>query len=116
VVAQEGAGARASTMAFVTIVLIHPLQALHCRSDRVAWWRLPANPLVWVSLVALVAAQWGAITWSPLARLLDTVALSPGDWLVAGLAVLWPVVVLEGVKAWRARTGLTGASGPPRGR
>jgi Ca2+-transporting ATPase len=114
VLAQEGAGPRASTMAFVTIVLIHPLQALHCRSDRLPWWRLPANPLVWVSLVTLIAVQWVAITWPPLARLLDTVALAPGDWLVAAVAVLWPVVVLEGVKAWRARTPLrAGALEPP---
>ena len=102
-VAREGAGPPASTVAFLAVVLIQPLQALHCRSEHAAWWRLPANPLVGISLAVLVAVQWGAITWPPLARLLGTVPLGLEGWLVAAVAVLWPVALLEGVKAWRGR-------------
>ena len=43
---QDGPGPRATTIAFVALVLIHPLQALNCRSERVGWWRLPPNGLV----------------------------------------------------------------------
>ena len=91
-------------MAFVALVLIHPLQAMHCRSERLGWWRLPPNFLVPLSLVVLLALQWLATGWAPLARILGTVPLVGGDWLVLVTAVLWPVGVLEGIKAWRRRS------------
>ncbi|HSE92903.1 MAG TPA: cation-transporting P-type ATPase, partial [Methylomirabilota bacterium] len=101
IVLQEGPGPRAHTVAFVALVLIHPFQALHCRSERVFWWRLPPNRLVWASMLALVAVQWLAVTWPPLAGLLGAVPLTAGDWLVTIVAVLWPVSLLEATKRWR---------------
>jgi Ca2+-transporting ATPase len=98
VLLQEGPGPRAHTVAFVALVLIHPLQALHCRSVRLPWWRLPRNPLVWLALAVLVAVQWCAVSWAPLAGLLGVVPLAAGDWLVIALACLWPVVLLEALK------------------
>jgi len=103
---QEGAGPRAGTLAFVALVLIHPFQAMHCRSERVGWWRLPPNRLVWGSLATLVALQWLAVSWSPLARLLATAPLSAGDWLVSAVAVVWPVILMEVVKGWGRRAPL----------
>ncbi len=102
IVLQEGPGPRAHTVAFVALVLIHPFQALHCRSERALWWRLPPNRLVWASMLALVAVQWIAVTWPPLAGLLGAVPLPAGDWLVVVIAVLWPVSLLEATKGWRA--------------
>jgi len=83
----------------VALVLIHPFQAMNCRSDRVGWWRLPPNWLTWVSLAALAGAQWLSVSWAPLSRLLRTVPLSAVDWVALTGAVLWPVLVLE---AWKA--------------
>jgi len=40
----------------------------------------------------------------PLSRLLGTVPLAGGDWLILLVAVLWPVMALEVAKAWRARS------------
>ncbi|HZI93037.1 MAG TPA: cation transporting ATPase C-terminal domain-containing protein, partial [Patescibacteria group bacterium] len=97
----RGPGPRASTLAFVALVLIHPLQAMNCRSDRAGWWRLPTNPMILVSLLALFGLQWLATTWQPLMRLLGTVTLSSGDWLLALAAVSWPVVLLEALKRTR---------------
>jgi hypothetical protein len=57
ILAEEGAGPRATTVAFMTPVLMHPLQAMRCRSERARWWRLPWNPLSWVALGMLVALQ-----------------------------------------------------------
>src|SRR5215470_17345383 len=68
VVLQEGPGPRATTVAFVAIVLIHPLQAMYCRSDRLAWWRLPGNHLSWLVLGLLIAVQWTAVEWGPKPR------------------------------------------------
>ena len=101
---RESAGAHATTMAFTALVLIHPFQAMNCRSERLGWWQLPPNLLVPLSLVVLFAFQWLAIGWAPLARVLGTMPLVDGDWLVLAAAVLWPVGALEGIKAWRRRS------------
>jgi Ca2+-transporting ATPase len=98
VVFQTGPGPRATTVAFVALVLIHPLQALHCRSTDRPWWRLPPNHLVWGALAALVAVQWLAVSWPPLTRLLGTMPLVASDWLVVAAAVVWPVAALEVLK------------------
>jgi P-type Ca2+ transporter type 2C len=100
---QDGVGARANTMAFVALVLVHPLQAAYCRSHRLGWWRLPPNRLIWVAALTLGLVQWGAITWAPLATILGAVPLSLIDWMVTVAAVTWPVALLEVLKARRGR-------------
>jgi len=103
---REGPGAPASTMAFTALVLIHPFQAMSCRSDRLNWWQLRPNPWIPLSLLGLFALQWLAIEWGPLARLLGTRPLTGADWLVLALGVLWPVALLEAIKAWGRFTTL----------
>jgi Ca2+-transporting ATPase len=98
-----GPAARATTIAFLAMVLLQPLQAMHCRSERWPVWRLPPNHLVGLSLVALAGVQWIAVSWLPLARLLGTAPLSPADWLVVLAASAWPIAVLETVKLLRGR-------------
>jgi Ca2+-transporting ATPase len=100
VVWNEGPDARASTMAFSALVLIHPFQALSCRSERLNWWQLQPNWWVPLSLLVLFGAQWLALEPSPLARLLGTVPLTRADWLALAFGVLWPVTVMEARKAW----------------
>jgi Ca2+-transporting ATPase len=95
ILAGEGPGARASTVAFMALVLLHPLQAMRCRSDRAGWWRLPPNPLSWVAVGTLVVLQWLAISVPSLSELLRTVPLSAHDWLLVAAAVLWPITALE---------------------
>ncbi|MBI3455303.1 MAG: cation-transporting P-type ATPase [Candidatus Rokubacteria bacterium] len=99
VVGQEGPGPRATTIAFVAVVLIHPFQAMNCHSERLGWWRLPSNGLVWLSLVALAGVQWLAVSWPPLAGLLRTTPLSGADWLLLTIAVIWPMLLLEAMKS-----------------
>jgi Ca2+-transporting ATPase len=100
VIWQTGPGHRATTMAFMALVLIHPFQAMNCRSQYFGWWRLPSNPLIWVALVTLIVLQWLSISLPALSRLLGTVPLGPADWLVLAIGVLWPVVGMEIVKGW----------------
>jgi len=97
---REGPGASAGTMAFMALVLIHPFQAMSCRSERLNWWQLRRNPWIPLSLLALFALQWLAIEWGPLARLLGTRPLTGADWLVLASGVLWPVTLLEAIKVW----------------
>ena len=51
----EGQSPRANTLAFMAMVLVHPFQALACRSETVGWWRLAPNPLAWVAVVVLAS-------------------------------------------------------------
>lgn len=106
-VAAYGAGPRANTVAFLALVLSHPLQAMHCRSRRTAVWQLPPNRLIVISLLTLITAVQGmAISWSPLATILGTTALARADWLVAAVGVLWPVILLEVLKVIALRRRL----------
>ena len=105
VVGVAGPGPRATTIAFTALVLIHPLQAIRCRSERLPFWRLPPNGLSWLALMALVAVQWLAVAPGPVARLLGTAPLGGDDWLVLVLGVLVPVALLELVKARANGTG-----------
>src|SRR5215510_7462506 len=98
VVWQEGPGLRATTVAFVAIVLIHPLQAMYCRSDQLTWWRLPENHLSWLALGLPIAVQWTAVEWGPLRALLGTVPLDRGDWCAIAIAIVAPVAGAELVK------------------
>ena len=106
VIWQAGPGPRATTMAFMALVLIHPFQALNCRSNRVGWWRLPSNALSWIAVLALIGLQWLSVSLVPLAQLLGTMPLTANDLLVLTVGVLWPVAVMEMVKKW-------GAAEPP---
>jgi Ca2+-transporting ATPase len=92
---QYGVGGRANTLAFLTLVLLQPIQALNCRSQQRVWWRLPANHLIWISLAAMAAVQWLAIAPTPLARLLHTTPLSGLDWLLALACAVWPVGLMQ---------------------
>jgi hypothetical protein len=104
-------------MAFMGLVLIHPFQAMSCRSTRLNWWQLPPNPWIPLSLIALLGLQWMAVELGPLAALLGTASLTRADWLVLALGVLWPVAVLEALKAWGRYTSLglpSPTPAPPR--
>jgi Ca2+-transporting ATPase len=103
---REGSGPSAGTMAFTALVLIHPFQAMSCRSERLNWWQLRPNPWIPLSFLALFALQWLAIEWGPLARLLGTRPLTGADWVVLILGVLWPVALLEAIKSWGRFTSL----------
>ena len=96
-------------MAFTALVLIHPFQALNCRSNRLNWWQLRSNWWIPLSLLVLLIAQWLTIEAGPLAALLGTVPLTRADWLALALGVLWPVMVMEARKAWGRAITL----GPP---
>jgi hypothetical protein len=56
--------------------------------------------------MALLALQWMAIELGPLARLLGTAPLTRADWLVLAFGVLWPVALMEALKAWGRCTSL----------
>ena len=98
---RHGPGPAAGALAFCTLVVVHPLQAMSCRSERLGSWQLPPNALMWMAFVGLLAVQWLAVSWRPLAGLLGAVAPSSAEWVVIVLAALWPVALLEAGKRLR---------------
>ncbi|HEX3177605.1 MAG TPA: cation-transporting P-type ATPase [Methylomirabilota bacterium] len=97
-----GVGSHAGTLPFLTLVLLHPLQALNCRSQSTVWWRLPPNRLIWASMATLAVVQWLAIAPTPLAAILKTSPLSSGDWTIAMAGAVWPVAAMQLVKWFAA--------------
>ena len=68
----------------------------NCRSrTHSAFEGLLRNPFIWVAAAIVIFLQMLAIYLKPLAQVLDTVELTGTDWLLAGLAVLAPIAVVE---------------------
>lgn len=88
--------AHARTLAFAGLVMAQLFHVFDCRSERRTIWEVGWLTNRW--LVAAVASSVTllllAIYWGPLARLMDTVPLSPSDWLaVIGVAGAGQVLV-----------------------
>ncbi len=91
-----GAGAHARTIAMLALVGTQLGHLFNCRSrSRSALTGLFTNAYIWAAAAMVVALQLLAVWWSPLARVLQTVAPNPMDWWIAVLAVLAPIVVVE---------------------
>ena len=101
----------AATMAFTTFVLFQVANVFNARFERTTSIGRHAltNRGLWVSLLAVVVLQIAAVHVSPLQSVLDTAALSAGEWLLA-VCVAASVLVLDelrklvqrGIRARRA--------------
>jgi Ca2+-transporting ATPase len=118
---QSGSPERAVTVAFMTLALaqLFHLGNARSRSSVLSWRRITANPWAFGAVPLVIALQLAAVYWPPLAAVLRTVPLSPGDWLVVmGLSVVPAVVgqVGELVQERRAAEPPSGArlKNPPR--
>jgi Ca2+-transporting ATPase len=93
---QSGSGARAVTLAFTTFVLFQFFNVFNARVENGSAFNRHffANPMLWWSLVGVLALQVAAVHWGPLQAVFQTTALSPFDWLIA-FAVASSVLLLE---------------------
>ena len=98
---------RARTLAFLTLALAQLVFVLDARSPRplLLSRRQFANRWVLVAVVGTALLQVAAVTWPPLAGLLDVAPPSAADWAVALAAAALPVLVGQGWKLWRSRPG-----------
>jgi Ca2+-transporting ATPase len=105
-----GPGAQSRTVALFAIIGAQLGHVFNCRSrTRSALKGLFRNPFIWAAAIIVIALQLLAVYVSPLARVLGTVRPSSTDWLIVGLCVLAPVVIVEltkGVAWWKNRHGL----------
>jgi Ca2+-transporting ATPase len=118
---QSASPERAVTVAFMTLALaqLFHLGNARSRSSVLNWRRITANPWALGAVPLVIPLQLAAVYWPPLAAVLRTVPLSPGDWLVVtGLSAVPAVVgqVSELVQERRATEPPSGAGpkNPPR--
>jgi len=92
----DGADARALTLAFTTFVLFQVFNALNARAESRSVFHRETfrNSRLWGALSIVVGLQVLVTTWSPAQRVFDTVDLRAADWTLA-VAVAASVVVVE---------------------
>lgn len=99
-----GEGAHARTIALLSLIGVQTANLFNCRSrSRSAFSRFFSNPFIFIAVAITVLLQFLAIYFSPLARILDTSLPKDEDFLVIGIALLLPVVIVEIEKAVFAR-------------
>ncbi|HWC77776.1 MAG TPA: HAD-IC family P-type ATPase [Blastocatellia bacterium] len=95
-----GEGAHARTVTLMAIIGAQTGHLFNCRSrTRSAFEGLGRNPFIWAAAAIVVALQLIAIYAGPIARVLDTTPLTSSDWLIAGGAVIAPILFVEATKA-----------------
>jgi Ca2+-transporting ATPase len=91
-----GEGAHSRTLTLMTLISVQLGHMFNCRSrTQSAFEGLLRNPFIWVAAAIVILLQMLAIYLKPLAHVLDTVELTGRDWLLAGVAVLAPIVIVE---------------------
>ncbi len=101
---RAGPGARSSGTTFVALTAGQLLHALSCRSEEHNIWggeRLPANPALSRTMLALGLLTGGALLLPWSRRLLGVAGMTPGDWLLAGAAGGASYLTNEAIKAQR---------------
>lgn len=92
-------GAHARTIVLLSVVGAQLGHLYNCRSrTRSAFDGFFRNPYIFAASVIVIWLQLLAVYWSPLVRVLDTVAPNKIDLAVFALSVIIPVVIVEIVK------------------
>lgn len=99
-----GPGPRASGTTFIALTAAQLAHALSCRSEEHSIWRpdrLPGNPALNRTMLALGLLTVGALALPWSRRLLGVAGLRPGDWLVAASAAGASYLCNEAIKLRR---------------
>jgi len=103
---QYGEGAHERTVALLALVGVQLGHTFNCRSrTRSVFAGLFRNPFLWVAAAMVIALQLLAVYLKPLARVLGTEQPTAADWVVTGLSIILPVVIVEIVKLFARRAG-----------
>lgn len=95
-----GEGAHSRTVALMALVGVQIGHMFNCRSRiRSAFAGLSRSPFVWGAAFIVVGLQSAAVYVTPLARVLNTTRLTSTDWLIASVAVISPIILVEAIKA-----------------
>ena len=99
---REG-GVRSQTLAMATLALVLLMQSFAALSEQRPFWRMTRSltPPFWLALAGGLLLQALAVFWAPLASILPTARLDPGDWIrVLGMSAL-ALAIVEAGKALR---------------
>ena len=82
---ETGEQVYASTLAFTTFVLFQFFNVMNARFDAGTAFnrQLFDNRKLWLALAGVLVLQVVVVNWGPAQVAFDTVALNPGDWLLA---------------------------------
>jgi Ca2+-transporting ATPase len=95
-----GEGAHARTVTLMAIIGVQLGQMFNCRSrTRSAFAGLSRSPFIWGAAVIVIGLQLAVVYVTPLARVLNTTQLTSTDWLIAGGAVIAPIIFVEATKS-----------------
>jgi P-type Ca2+ transporter type 2C len=98
----------AQTMAFATVALAELAFVFSLRTLDAPPWKAPPNPTLIGSVLASAAVLLAAIYTPALRPMFGTVALAPVELLVVAVLALVPTLLVEAVKAQRARMRAAG--------
>lgn len=91
-----GSGEHARTMAMLALVGVQLGHLFNCRSrSHSSLTGLFTNGFIWGAVAIVIVLQLLAVLWSPLTRVLHTVAPNPMDWGIIALTMFVPVVIVE---------------------
>ena len=98
----------AQTMAFATVALAELVFVFSLRVLNAPPWKAPPNRALIASVLASAAVLFAAIYVPGLRPLFGTVALAPAELAVVAVLALVPTLLVEAVKALRARVRAAG--------
>jgi Ca2+-transporting ATPase len=94
-----GEGEHARTVALLSLVGGQVGHMFNCRSQvQSAIVGLFRNPHLWFAAATVAGLQAMAVYFHPLSRILGTVEPTGHDWLMTGVSVLLPIVIVEVTK------------------
>jgi Ca2+-transporting ATPase len=106
---QYGEGAHARTIALLALVGVQLGHTFNCRSQtRSALEGLNRNPALWIASAIVIALQLTAIYFRPLGAVLDTAPINASDWMIAGISIITPIVIVEATKWFSRRRKASG--------
>lgn len=99
-----GESAHSRTVALLALVGVQIGHLFNCRSrTRSAFEGFWRNPFVFAAAGIMILLQLLAINFAPLAQVLEIVQPAAADWLIAGLCVLLPILIVETTKVFARR-------------
>ena len=102
---EHGAGAHARTIALLAVVGVQLGHFFNCRSrTRSAFSNFFSNPYMFVAAAIVIGLQVIAVYFPPLARILDTVEPNKFDFIVIGISIILPILIVEITKFLTRRT------------
>jgi Ca2+-transporting ATPase len=102
---EYGEGTHARTVALLSLVGVQLGHLFNCRSrSHSAFSNFFSNPYIFVASAIVVGLQILAVYFSPLAKILDTVPPNNVDFIVIGISIILPVIIVEIVKYLTRRT------------